>query len=206
MITYAIFGAFGCLGALVAKALATANKSQLQGGIFAAVWFGLLALVAAATPAPAKEIAYLVDGDMGGMMADYQAKAETIGRTKIIIDGFCASSCTLFLRDDWNLDVCYTDAALLGFHKPFDWDEKGQVVTGISAITLSDSAWKTWFFDHMPAGIRAKLKGQQIPEPSAGDPVGRLFYIKARDLHGTVKRCERNWSSKYDLINVEDVR
>ncbi|TIT80127.1 MAG: hypothetical protein E5W57_04140 [Mesorhizobium sp.] len=156
-----------------------------------------------ATAAHGKEIAYLVDGDMGGSLVRYKEKAEIIGRAKVIIDGLCLSACTMYLRQDWALDVCYTPSALFGFHKPYTWTEKG-VVTGISAISNSDASWKENFFDQMPAGIQSMLKGKQIPEPSAGDPTDRFIYVKARDLRD-VKRCEKNWSGKYNLIDVQSI-
>lgn len=157
-----------------------------------------------ATAVHGKEIAFLVDGDTGGKTKLYEEKAQAIGRSKVIIDGLCLSACTMFLRKDWALDVCYTESALFGFHKPFQWD-KDHVVTGISAITQADTDWRVMFFEQMPSRVQALLTGKQIPAPAAGDPTSRFIYVKARDLRGAVKRCEPNWSAKYDLINVEDV-
>lgn len=154
--------------------------------------------------AAAKPIAYLVDGDMGGSLLRYAEKADIIGRAKVVIDGVCLSACTMYLRKDWNLDVCYTPSAIFGFHKPYQWLESG-IVTGISAITTSDASWRSEFFDQMPARIQAMLTGKQIPEPAAGDPPDRFVYVKARDLGDAVKRCPKDWASKYKLVDVQSI-
>lgn len=157
-----------------------------------------------ATQAPAKEIAYLVDGDMGGELLRYEEKAKIIGGAKIIIDGLCLSACTMFLRKDWALNVCYTPSALFGFHKPYRPTPDG-IWTGISAITAADAAWLSEFFNQMPHGIQAMLKGRQIPEPAAGDPPWLFVFLKARDLGDSIKRCRGDWAEKYKLIDVQNI-
>ncbi|RWI96397.1 MAG: hypothetical protein EOR22_06455 [Mesorhizobium sp.] len=205
MIDYVIFGWLGGFGGLLSLAIANASKSSGKGWLFCLAWFVLLAMLTAGTkPASSKEIAYLVDGDLGGELLRYQEKAKIIGSAKIVVDGACLSACTMYLRKDWNLDICYTQSALFGFHKPYKWLE-GRVITGISAITTADASWRSEFFDQMPAGIKAMLTGKQIPEPAAGDPTDRFVYIKARDVRNAVKRCPKDWASRYDLIDVQNV-
>ncbi|RWX70450.1 hypothetical protein EN780_03380 [Mesorhizobium sp. M4B.F.Ca.ET.089.01.1.1] len=156
------------------------------------------------TASYAKEIAYVIDGDTGGALLRYEEKAEIIKGAKVVVDGLCLSACAMYLRKDWHLDICYTPSALFGFHKPYMAIE-GIIATGITAISTADAAWRVKFFDQMPAGIQAMLSGKQIPSPAAGDPVGRFIYVKARDLHDSVKRCPSDWAAKYKLIDVQNV-
>ena len=203
MIDYLIIAVFGSIG-LFFGAVLWAARARRIGFVLTLAWFALAALVCATKPAPAKPIAYLVDGDMGGSLLRYAEKADIIGRAKVVIDGVCLSACTMYLRKDWNLDVCYTPSAIFGFHKPYQWLESG-IVTGISAITTSDASWRSEFFDQMPARIQAMLTGKQIPEPAAGDPPDRFLFVKARDVGNAVKRCPKNWAAKYKLIDVKNV-
>lgn len=152
-----------------------------------------------------KETAFLIDGDMGGEVLRYHAKAKIMAGSKVIVDGICLSACAMYLREDFKLDICYTPAATFGFHKPYQVLDNGSILTGIGAITTADAGWRTEFFDKMPTGIQTMLAGQQIPEPAAGDPTDRFIFIKARDLGRTVKRCAKDWASKYDLVNVRDL-
>lgn len=161
--------------------------------------------LALTNPAHGKETAYVIDGDMGGELVRYYAKAEIMRGSKVIVDGVCLSACAMYLRRDWNLDICYTSAATFGFHKPYQVLDNGSILTGITAISAADAGWRDEFFDKMPSGIKAMLTGKQIPEPSAGDPTDRFVFIKARDLGHSIKRCEKDWASKYDLIDVRSV-
>ncbi|MGX7874421.1 hypothetical protein ACVDG5_018165 [Mesorhizobium sp. ORM6] len=169
-----------------------------------AAYLVALALFAMTDDAHPKPIAYLVDGDMGGAMLRYEQKAKVIGSAKVVIDGVCLSACTMYLRRDWNLDVCYTPSATFGFHKPFVWLQSS-VVTGITAITIADAAWRSNFFDQMPAHIQAMLTGKQIPSPAAGDPMDRFVFIKARDVGDAVKPCPKDWAAKYKLVDVQSI-
>ncbi|TGW07815.1 hypothetical protein EN788_34685, partial [Mesorhizobium sp. M2D.F.Ca.ET.145.01.1.1] len=103
------------------------------------LWWALVLILSACLlsslatkPAKAQDTAFLIDGDMGGAVLRYHAKAKIIGRSKVIVDGVCLSACALYLRKDWNLDICYTQAATFGFHKPYQVLDNGAILTGIS--------------------------------------------------------------------------
>ncbi|TPN04511.1 hypothetical protein [Mesorhizobium sp. B2-1-2] len=157
-----------------------------------------------AKPVQAKPIAYLIDGDMGGAMLRYEQKAKIIGGAKVVIDGVCLSACTMYLRRDWNLDVCYTPSATFGFHKPFAW-LRNSVVTGTMAIANADASWRSNFFEQMPARIRVMLSGKSIPSPAAGDPMDRFVFVKARDVGDAVKPCPKDWAARYKLVDVQSI-
>lgn len=202
MIDIMIFTVFGSLGLFFGAVMWAACGGRI-GCLALVSWLALAALVAGTKPAPAQETAFLIDGDMGGVVLRYHQRAKIIGRAKVIVDGVCLSACALYLRRDWNLDICYTPAATFGFHKPYQVLDNGDILTGISAITTADADWRREFFDQMPAGIKAMLTGKQIPEPSAGDPTDRFVYIKARDLAGALKRCPKDWATRYKkLVDV----
>lgn len=68
----------------------------------------LTAFIALSTPASA----FVVTNDNGGMIGRYLARLQQISGERIVIDGKCASACTLYLSGD----VCATDRARLVFH------------------------------------------------------------------------------------------
>ena len=149
--------------------------------------------------------AFVVDGDLGGIMDVYHQQAVYMHGEKVIIDGACFSACTLFLRTDYDLDVCVTDAALLGFHKPY----RVLIGTGIPVVTpearvRADDKWYDEFYSKMPEGIQMLLYNQHIPSVSDGAEPSEFYYIKARDLHGAIPSCDPDWQLKYTPLAIPE--
>lgn len=155
----------------------------------------LASILTAAAIATATPSALVIEGDFGGNVKEYREKAASLKGTgtRVIVDGFCLSSCTLFLSDEFQLAVCITDAAIFGFHMPFGKHKDGKIATGPQQVAGSVGRWESWFYSHMPEGVQALLAGVRVPNPSAGDPQNEFAYIKARDLKGVVPTCPDNW-------------
>jgi hypothetical protein len=68
----------------------------------------LTAFLALSTPASA----FIVTNDDGGTIGMYLARLHQASGERIVIDGKCASACTLYLSGD----ACATDRARLIFH------------------------------------------------------------------------------------------
>lgn len=74
---------------------------------------GLLAL--GVLPAHADVV---VNNDGGGVIVDYIRKYSDIRRSgeKLVVSGYCASACTLFLGILPTYQYCFAEGARLGFH------------------------------------------------------------------------------------------
>lgn len=85
-----------------------------------------LILLFTSTVVNAREVRII--NDRGGVVTRYVAVFKRLAKTdtQVIIDGFCASSCTLALALP---KVCVTPRAKLGFHQAYRYSWYGQRVT-----------------------------------------------------------------------------
>lgn len=85
----------------------------------------------ASTSAPAEHLPperpVLVRNDPGGAIYHYLSWARSYEArgTHVVIDGYCDSACTLYTNVP---NVCATDRAVLGFHKPWVTGRGGERV------------------------------------------------------------------------------
>jgi hypothetical protein len=73
--------------------------------------------------------------DAGGRIATYVNKYDGVrssGET-VIIDGFCASACTIVLGSVPHDKICVTSRAKLGFHSAWDPGSNGRKITNTEA-------------------------------------------------------------------------
>jgi hypothetical protein len=73
--------------------------------------------------------------DRGGRIGTYLDKyhsLRTSGET-VIIDGYCASACTIILGMVPHDKICVTSRANFGFHAAYDLDANGREVTNPGA-------------------------------------------------------------------------
>ena len=76
--------------------------------------------------------------DRGGMIGNYVDKYKRLrgsGET-IIIDGLCASSCTIVLGAIAADKICVTSNAALGFHAAWDFGRNGRTITNPKATQM----------------------------------------------------------------------
>src|SRR5690242_2943550 len=69
--------------------------------------------------------------DRGGQIGEYlyrYSELRASGQT-VIIDGLCASACTILLSAISHDKICVTSNATLGFHAAFDFAGNGRTVT-----------------------------------------------------------------------------
>jgi len=96
---------------------------------------GLLAAVLLlAGVGPGRSTVRIVD-DRGGMIGLYVDKYEGLRSSgqKVIIDGLCASACTIVLGTVPRDRICVTSQAALGFHAAFDRGAHGREITNREA-------------------------------------------------------------------------
>jgi hypothetical protein len=115
---------------------------------------------------------YVVHADPGGIIEVYieeRAKLEYQGR-KIIIDGLCASACTILAMSP---NACATERATLGFHGA-SLDPKGAEPSRVGTAMMQ-STYKP--------GIRSWLRRRGGLSPS-------MKWLSGRELFKFVRRCE----------------
>jgi hypothetical protein len=148
-----------------------------------------------------KPIAYVVHFDTGGTISEYISRSKIMQGSKVIVDGPCLSACPMLLSTEYNLDVCVTDRALFGFHKPYKTNPSdGKPFILASIEPEIEELWETYFLSVMPGPIKDWLETRYVPSVTAGDP-GSLFLIY---VGGDLPACENTWQEDYQLRMFED--
>lgn len=143
-------------------------KSILAGALF---------LFLSTSSAPALVV---INDDGGGLIDEYVLRYQIIraSQDRILIDGMCASACTLFLGTIDPSRVCVTDNAKLGFHSASEVNR----LTRESRFSEKGTAllWLTY-----PQNVKDLLKskgfdGQEHPD---------LVMIEGKELQSIVQPC-----------------
>jgi hypothetical protein len=119
---------------------------------------------------------YVLKNDNGGFMHVYARRYRTVARTykRVVIDGDCASACTLVLSYVPIERICVTRRARLGFHSPSEETDDGKWV-----ISEAGTRQMTRMY---PKPIQAWLakKGGLKPD---------MIYLRGAELQKYLKRC-----------------
>jgi hypothetical protein len=123
---------------------------------------GLLAAVLLLAVVNASYAAIRIADDRGGRIGTYLDRYQGLrssGQT-VIIDGLCASACTIVLGAVPRDRICVTSRANLGFHAAWDFGVNGRSITNPDATqmlySLYPSAVRRWI------AARGGLKPQMI--------------------------------------------
>ena len=106
---------------------------------------GLLAAVLLLAGISASQAVVRIADDRGGRIGTYVDKYQglrTSGET-VIIDGLCASACTIILGAVPHDRICVTSRANLGFHAAWDMGANGRAVTNREATEMLYSMYPT---------------------------------------------------------------
>ena len=106
---------------------------------------GLLAAVLLLAGVGASQAVVRIADDRGGRIGTYVDKYQglrTSGET-VIIDGLCASACTIVLGAVPHDRICVTSHANLGFHAAWDFGANGRAVTNAEATQMLYSMYPT---------------------------------------------------------------
>ncbi len=97
---------------------------------------GMLMLVILMPTAAQAE--YHINGDRGGRIGTYVDKYQSVRDSgePVVIDGLCASACTIVLAAVPRDRICVTANANLGFHAAWDFGEGGRPVTNPAATQM----------------------------------------------------------------------
>jgi hypothetical protein len=114
--------------------------------------------------------------DRGGKIGTYLDKyhsLRTSGET-VIIDGYCASACTIVLGTVPRDRICVTSRANFGFHAAYDLDANGREVTNPGATRTLYSMY--------PSQVRRWIAARGGLKP-------QLIFLRGEELTSMYRSC-----------------
>ena len=114
--------------------------------------------------------------DRGGRIEIYVGKYQGLRSSgeMVIIDGFCASACTMVLGSVPHDRICVTSRARLGFHAAWDPDSRGRKVT-------NPQATQTLYLMY-PLEVRRWINQR-------GGLTPRMIFLSGRELTSMFRPC-----------------
>lgn len=137
---------------------------------------GMLAAMFLLAPAGISHALVRIANDHGGQIGRYVDRYEEMrasGQT-VIIDGLCASACTIALATIPYNKLCVTPNAKLGFHAAWDFGARGRVITNPGATKE--------LFSMYPPPVRRWIANN-------GGLTPRLIYLRGRQLETMYRPC-----------------
>ncbi|NVN88190.1 MAG: hypothetical protein HXX15_19080 [Rhodopseudomonas sp.] len=137
---------------------------------------GLLTVVLLLAGVASSHAVVRIAEDRGGRIGTYVDKYQDLrssGET-VIIDGLCASACTIVLGAVPHDKICVTSKANLGFHAAWDRGSNGRAVTNPEATQMLYSMY--------PTPIRRWIAQR-------GGLTPRMIFLRGRALMGMYKPC-----------------
>ena len=137
---------------------------------------GLLAAVLLLAGVGASHAVVRIADDRGGLIGTYIDKYQglrTSGET-VIIDGLCASACTIVLGAVPHDRVCVTSRANLGFHAAWDFGAHGREVTNPHATQVLYSMY--------PSAVRRWIAARGGLKP-------QMIFLRGKQLTSMYKPC-----------------
>jgi hypothetical protein len=136
----------------------------------------LLAAVLLLAAVDASQAAIRIADDRGGQIGTYVAKYQglrTSGET-VIIDGLCASACTIVLGAVPHDRICVTSHANLGFHAAWDFGAHGRAVTNPDATQMLYSLY--------PSPVRRWIAAR-------GGLKSQMIFLRGKELMSMYRPC-----------------
>jgi len=136
---------------------------------------GLLAAVLLLAGVGTSQAFRIVD-DRGGRIGTYVDKYQALrgsGET-VMIDGLCASACTIVLGAIPHNRICVTSHATLGFHAAWDFGANGRAVTNPEATQMLYSMY--------PSSVKRWINHR-------GGLTPRMIFLRGRELQSMYRPC-----------------
>ena len=132
---------------------------------------GLLVSVSASHAAAVR-----IGNDPGGLIADYLDRYEGLRASgqAVVIDGLCASACTMVLGAVPHDRICVTRNAALGFHAAYNFVGRGRTVTNPEATEL--------LYSQYPLPIRRWIDNR-------GGLTPHMMFLRGRQLEAMYRPC-----------------
>jgi hypothetical protein len=133
---------------------------------------GLLILAGLSSSQAAIRIADDPGGKIGTYIDRYQGLRRS-GET-VIIDGLCASACTMVLGSVPRERICVTSQAVLGFHAAWDSGADGRAITNPGATQM--------LFSLYPSSIRHWIAAR-------GGLRRQMIFLRGKELMSMYRPC-----------------
>jgi hypothetical protein len=143
---------------------------------------GLLAAVLLLAGVGSSHAAVRIADDRGGRIGTYVTKFQRLRSSgeSVIIDGLCASACTIVLSAVPHKKICVTPRAALGFHAAYDFGVDGRTITDREATMMLYSMYP------MPVQRWIAARGGLTPQ---------MIFLRGRQLQAMYQPC---YSMRYD--------
>ena len=140
------------------------------------VAMGLLATVLLLAGVGTSHAVVRITDDRGGKIGAYLDKYQglrTSGET-VIIDGLCASACTIVLGTVPHDRICVTSRANLGFHAAWDFGSNGREVTNPDATQM--------LYSFYPSRVRRWIAARDGLKP-------QMIFLRGKELMSMYRPC-----------------
>lgn len=117
----------------------------------------------------------VIHDDPGGSLLDYFRDMQKAHN--VVIDGPCASACTLFLS---HRDVCATKKAKLFFHRPFRFNDDGS--------KRFSPEFDENYLSMLPVKVRVYVERRGLTEKG--------WWVHSARVIAWVGECEPGWERK----------
>jgi hypothetical protein len=137
---------------------------------------GLLAAVLLLAGIGAGQATVRISDDRGGRIGAYVDRYQGLrsaGET-VIIDGLCASACTIVLGAIPHDKICVTSHARLGFHAAWDFGTNGRAITNPEATQMLYSMY--------PSPVRRWITRR-------GGLTPRMIFLRGKELQTMYRPC-----------------
>ena len=147
-----------------------------QLGLFMKLLTGLLAAVLLVAGMGTSHAVVRIAEDRGGRIGTYVDKYQGLRTSgeEVIIDGLCASACTIVLGAVSHDKICVTSKANLGFHAAWDFGANGRAITNPEATQMLYSMY--------PSPIRHWISQR-------GGLTPRMIFLHGRQLQTMFRPC-----------------
>ena len=137
---------------------------------------GLLAAVLVLVGMAQSHAVVRIADDRGGRIGTYVDKYQGL-RTSgeaVIIDGLCASACTIVLGAIPHDKICVTSHAMLGFHAAWDFGANGRAITNPEATQMLYSMY--------PSPVKRWIAAR-------GGLTPHMIFLRGKELQALYKPC-----------------
>jgi hypothetical protein len=136
----------------------------------------LLAAVLLLAGVGASHAAVRIGDDRGGRIGNYVAKFQHLRSSgeSVMIDGLCASACTLVLGTVPHNKICVTSRATLAFHAAYDFGSNGRTVANPEATRVLYSMY--------PAPVKQWIAAR-------GGLAPQMIYLRGQELQAMYRPC-----------------
>jgi hypothetical protein len=125
--------------------------------------------------APGHAVVRIAD-DRGGRIGTYVDKYQGLRSSgeAVIIDGLCASACTIVLGAIPRDRICVTSHATLGFHAAWDFGTNGRAITNPEATQMLYSMY--------PSPVKRWINAR-------GGLTPHMIFLRGKELQALYKPC-----------------